>query len=253
MSVSMSTATLVAFCLALVRSSAFLAAMPLFNGGWLPMRVRMGLGMAIALTLTSSYEGTVTYTGLPQLIVQLVVQALAGIALGFSVMVVFSAVQAAGELIDLQVGFSFGSQLDPFSGAVSAPIARLYQMVGMASVFAAGGHVLVLRGFLRSVKAVPLGGMDYAALGDHLLSLLSSVLVAAIEISLPMLAAMFCAEVALGLLGKAAPQLNVLVLGFAVKSFIAFALLIVIIAVVPGASSSLIERGLRAGLSVMRP
>jgi flagellar biosynthetic protein FliR len=251
--VAMNQGTLIAFFMALVRSSAFLAATPLFNGKWLPMRIRIGLAMAISLGLVSSFDGTITYTGLPSLLLLLVQQALAGVALGLCVAIVFSGVQVAGELLDLQVGFSFGAQLDPLSGTMSSPIARFYQMVGMAVVFAAGGHVMVLRGFLRSVQAVPLGGLDLARLGDHLLSLTSSVLVAAIEISLPLIAALFCAEVALGLLGKAAPQLNVLVLGFALKALIAFVLLAVIIAALPGASSSLIERGLRAGLSAMVP
>lgn len=253
MSVSMNPATLVAFFMALVRTTAFLAATPLFNGGWLPMRVRTGLAMAISLSLTASYSGSVTFTGVVPLLFALFVQALAGLALGLCVAIVFSAIQVAGELIDLQVGFSFGSQLDPLSGSMAAPVARYYQMVGMAVVFAAGGHVLVLRGFIRSVQAVPLGGLNLATLGDHLLSLTSSVLVAAIEISLPLIAALFCAEVALGLLGKAAPQLNVLVLGFALKALIAFVLLAVIISVLPGASTSLIERGLRAGLSALVP
>jgi flagellar biosynthetic protein FliR len=209
--------------------------------------------MAISLALTSSFSGSVTFTTVPQLLGMLVVQAVAGLALGLCVAIVFSGIQVAGELIDLQVGFSFGSQLDPLSGTMAAPVARFYQMVGMGVVFAAGGHVLVLHGFLRSVQAVPLGGLNMATLGDHLLSLTSSVLVAAIEISLPLIAALFCSEVALGLLGKAAPQLNVLVLGFALKALIAFILLAVIIAALPGASTSLLERGLRAGLSALVP
>ena len=251
MRVSADPDVLVGFCLALVRSSAFLTACPVFNGPWIPFRIRVGLAMAVSLVLMSAYRTVDAPAGLGEFVVALVAQALAGAALGICVLVAFAAVQAAGDLIDLQIGFSFGGQLDPLSGVVSAPVARMFQMVGVAVVFAANGHLLLLHGFLRSVRSVPVGGVDVARAGEQLLGLVSSVLVAAIEIALPLVATMLCAEVVLGLLGKAAPQLNVLVLGFAAKTAIAVVLLVVILVALPEATMSLVERGLRAGFEVL--
>ncbi|MBI5088970.1 MAG: flagellar biosynthetic protein FliR, partial [Actinobacteria bacterium] len=177
-------------------------------------------------------------------------QLLAGFALGFFVFMIFSVVQSAGELIDLQVGFSLGGVIDPLSGNNSTPIGRLHQLLGLAILFAINGHVIVARAFIRSVEVAPMGTLDLSRLAESAVKLIAVLLAAAIEIALPVLTALFCTEVALGLLGKAAPQLNILVIGFAVKSLIAFGLLGATLVLLPEAVESLLGRGVRAGLSV---
>lgn len=248
MQVTANTALLGSFLLALVRCTAFLFACPFFNGPWVPYRVRIGLGMALALPMTIHFRDIPLPDTTGAWIVAFVVQTMAGIVVGLSLLIVFAGVQAAGELIDLQVGFSYSGTVDPVAGVTSTPVARIVQMTSTAVVFAAGGHLLVIRGFLRTVEAVPLGRIDIAQFGSSALALASTVFLAAIEIALPVLAALFCAEVALGLLGKAAPQMNILVIGFAAKSAITIALLALVLAAEPGAITALLERGLRAGM-----
>src|SRR5690606_7223042 len=175
---------------------------------------------------------------------------LAGFALGLFVYVIFSAVQTAGELIDLQVGFSMGGIIDPLSGNNSTPIGRMHQLLGMAILFAINGHVLIVRAFIRSVEVAPLGQVDLASVAQQLSELVAVLLAASIEIALPVLTALFCTEVALGFLGKAAPQLNILVIGFAVKSMVAFALLGATLVLLPESVESLLGRGLRAAFSI---
>ena len=159
----------------------------------------------------------------------------------------FSAIQGAGELIDLQVGFSLGAVLDPLSGNNASPIGRFHQLLALTMMFAINGHVLVVRGFLRSVEAVPTGEIDLGVLAGELVGLLGTFLTAAVEIGLPVLAALFCTEIALGLLGKAAPQLNILVLGFAAKTFVAVTLLGLTLTALPETTESLIGQAVRAG------
>ena len=81
------------------------------------------------------------------------------------VFVIFSAVQSAGELIDLQVGFSLGGVIDPLSGNNSTPIGRFHQLLGLAILFAINGHVIVARAFIRSVEVAPMGQLDSAQSG----------------------------------------------------------------------------------------
>ena len=188
----------------------------------------------------------------PELVGMLFAQLLAGFTLGFFVFVIFSAVQSAGELIDLQVGFSLGGVIDPLSGNTSTPIGRLHQLLGVAIMFAIDGHVFVVRAFIRSVEMSPLGGLDTASVGENIARLVATLLAAAIEIALPMLTALFLTEVALGFLGKAAPQLNILVIGFAVKTFLAFSLLGATLLLLPGSVDSLLGKGVRAAMEVFR-
>ena len=225
---------------------------PPFASPAIPKRLRVGLATAISFTIAATIGGDhVASLALGPFLVALLTQLLAGVALGFTVSFLFSAIQSAGDLIDLQIGFSLGAVLDPISGASASPVGRLHQLLAVTILFAIDGHVMIVRGYLRSVEAVPLGTLDLSELGRQLLELLGVFLAAAIEIGLPVLAALFIAEIALGLLGKAAPQLNILVLGFAVKAFVAIALLSLTLALLPQSVESLVGRALRAGAEAL--
>lgn len=243
-------AALVGFCLVLVRAGAWVAVCPPFNMPAIPVRVRAGFAVAMALVLAERVGSQVDDLSTGSLVGALFTQMLAGFALGFFVFVILSAVQSAGELIDLQVGFSLGGIIDPMSGNMSAPIGRLHQLLGLAVLFAINGHVIVARAFIRSVEVAPLGQMDSGNIAQSLAKLVAVLLSASIEIALPVLTALFLTEVALGFLGKAAPQLNILVIGFAVKSMVAFALLGATLVLLPEAVESLLVRSLRAALGV---
>ena len=91
---------------------------------------------------------------------------------------------------------------------------------------------------------------NYDSFTYNLVQLFGVLLRASLEIALPILTALFCAEVALGLLGKAAPQLNILVIGFAVKATLAFGLLGATLALLPETVESLFGKALRAAMSV---
>lgn len=245
-------ATIVGFCLVLVRSSAFVALCPPFNSPALPARIRVGFAVALSFLLAGKIGASVTDVSMSALISGFASQFIAGLGLAAFLFVIFQALQSAGELIDLQVGFSMAALLDPISGNMSAPIGRLHQLLGTTILFAINGHVLVVRAFVESVHAAPLGKIDTGALAEGLIHMLVMMLVAAIEIALPVITALFLTEVALGLLGKAAPQLNILVIGFGVKAMIAFSLLATTLVLLPGSTESLIGQGIRAAGKIFR-
>lgn len=243
-------ATLVGFCLVLVRAGTWVAICPPFNTPAIPVRIRVGIAVSIALVLAHDVGREVQSVETPQLVGMMFTQALAGFTLGFFVFVIFTAIQSAGELIDLQVGFSLGGVIDPLSGNTSTPIGRLHQLLGVAILFAINGHVLVVRAFIRSVEMAPMGNLDTTKIAENIARLVATLLAAALEIALPMLTALFITEVALGFLGKAAPQLNILVIGFAVKTFLAFTLLGATLVLLPDTVDSLLGRGIRTAMEV---
>jgi flagellar biosynthesis protein FliR len=241
---------LVGFCLVLVRAGAWVAICPPFNTPAIPARVRVGIAVSMAVVMARQVGEQVESVETVALVGALFTQLLAGFTLGLFVYVIFSAVQSAGELIDLQVGFSFGGVIDPMSGNMSTPIGRLHQLLGVAILFAINGHILVVRAFIRSVEVAPLGHLDGAKVTETLAKLVATLLGAAIEIALPVLTALFLTEVALGFLGKAAPQLNILVIGFAVKTFVAFSLLGATLILLPETVNSLLGQSVRAVMEV---
>lgn len=245
-------ATIVGFCLVLVRSSAFVMLCPPFNSPAVPARIRVGFAVALSFLLAGKIGESVTDVSTSSLVAGFGSQFIAGLGLAAFVFIIFQALQSAGELIDLQVGFSMGAMLDPLSGNMSAPIGRFHQLLGVTILFAINGHVLVVRAFVESVNAAPLGKVDTGALAQGVVHMLGVLLVAAVEIALPVVTALFLAEVALGLLGKAAPQLNILVIGFGVKALIAFSLLATTLVLLPGSTESLVGQGIRAAGKIFR-
>lgn len=252
MSFSFEPSLLVGFCLVLVRATAWVSISPPFNTPAIPVRVRVGFAVALAFLLARVVGPEVQDLSTPALVGALFTQIIGGLALGAFVFVVFSGVQAAGDLIDLQVGFSLGGVIDPLSGNMAAPMGRLYQLMGLAFLFAINGHISIVSAFVQSVEVAPLGKVDIAAVASGLTEMVVVMFSSAIQIALPILTALFCTEVALGLLGKAAPQLNILVIGFAVKALIAFMLLGATLVLLPGSVDSLIGRGLSEAAEVFR-
>jgi len=247
MNLSIAAPQLMGFALALIRTTAWISICPPFNSPAIPRRIRVGLATAIALLLADTVSDAVDVNAQTGEFLLLVVgQIGAGLALGFIVFMIFSVIQSAGELIDLQIGFALGAVLDPLSGTSAAPIGRFHQLLAVTILFLIDGHTMVVRGYMRSVEAVPLGGIDLGELAQELISLFGAFLIAAVEIGLPVLAALFMAEIALGLLGKAAPQMNILVIGFAAKAFISFGLLSITVVAMPNSVESILGRAFRS-------
>lgn len=240
---------LLGFCLGLVRAAAWVSFSPPFSAMALPVRVRLAFSMALALSVAGRLaDPSLLDSDIIGLIGVLLAQAFSGAALGFAVHVLFAALAAAGDMIDSLAGFAIGATIDPLTGAGSSPFARLYQLLGVAFLFATGGHLLVVRGFIRSVE---LGTLELSSLGafaSGLLQLLGVMLLAALEIAIPVLAALFLAEVALGLISRAAPQLNVYVMGFALKTVIALVLASATLTMLGSAAESLVGRAVMSAL-----
>ena len=214
--------------LAGVRIAAFLIIAPPFAHRAVPGQVKAmlagGLGIAAApraaeaaqaagLTPGNSIEsGTASFLG------EVLLQVLVGLALGFLVSLIFTAVQAAGSLIDLFGGFSLAQTYDPLSKTNGAQFSRLYQLTALVLLFASDAYQVLITGLMHSFDALPLGAtIDLGTLAETLTSGVSGMVVASMQIAGPLVAVLFLADVGLGLLTRVAPALNAFALGFPLK------------------------------------
>lgn len=233
---------LVGFFFALVRTGAWIAIAPPFSSSAIPVRVKVALSATLALVLAPGFEGGPEDLETAAFFAGLLYQVLVGAVLGFGVLLLFSAVQAAGQLIDLSSAFSSATMYDPFSNAAASPMGRLYQILAITILFVIDGHLMLVRGLLASFDAAPLEGLRLDDTARFVIRDLSTFFVAAIQIAFPMLAALFLAEVVLGLLSRAAPQLNILVIGFNVKVLLLLALGGFALAVLPVSVERIVEQ-----------
>jgi flagellar biosynthetic protein FliR len=208
----------------------------------------LSVGMALAvlprLDLVAT-ESTGEFVG------DLVLEAVVGAALGFLVSLVFSAVQAAGNLIDLFGGFQLAQAFDPQNMTAGAQFSRLYNMTCLVLLFVSGAYQLLIGGLARSFDAVPPGtGLDLAAMAQAATTGLSDMFVAALQIGGPLLVVLFLTDVGLGLLTRVSPALNAFAMGFPLKilmtvTFAGFAYL-----ALPGVVNDLARRAVEAVLGV---
>lgn len=244
-------ALIVAFVLGVVRASAWLVLVPPFGTSAIPVQVKVGLAAALALPVAPRLAETPAPLDVPSLVAAVLLQVAVGLTLGFITMLAFAAVQAAGSLIDMFAGFTIAQAFDPLSGEQSALFGRFYQLLAATLLFAINGHVLLFRGFLTSFDAVGLQPPPLGRIAQAVVDGLDDFMLAAIEIAAPLLAALFLAEVGLGLLSRAAPQMNVFLLGFPLKILLTLGLVGLVLPVLPAVVEVLAERSVRAGNAIV--
>ena len=202
----------------------FVVASPLF-ARTMPVHGRLALTLALGLSLAEPVDALPATTAV--LMGLAVVNVVVGVVLGFITGVVFQLFAVAGSMIDITSGMSVSAIFDPGMGNQAAVFSRLFNQVAVALFVLVGGLPLLVGGLALSVRAIPLDGRLDASAGlvDLVVELISTLMVAAIELALPVLAALFVTELVLGLASRFAPQANVFMLGLPAKLLITVSLI----------------------------
>ncbi|MDR6552804.1 flagellar biosynthetic protein FliR [Paenibacillus qinlingensis] len=158
---------------------------------------------------------------------------LIGVLLGFLVYLFFTVVQAAGSFMDMQIGISMASIIDPLTGASTPLIGNLKYMIAVLLFLSFDGHHYLIRAIIDSYKWVPIDNALFShiydgQISDFLLKSLSRMFYLSFQLAAPIVAALFLADLGLGLLTRVAPQFNVFVIGAPLKMILGFVLLVII-------------------------
>jgi flagellar biosynthetic protein FliR len=243
--------TLAALLLATARAAGFVMLAPPFNTRAIPAPVKGALALALSVALVDRVA-----VGLPQpttgfLVVTAVTEVAIGAALGFVVQLFFTAVQIAGELLDVTGGFMLQPAYDPLAMTMNSVMGKLHTLLATTLLFTSGGHLLLVRGFATSYEGLPVsGGFPADSIGAVVLTAFSMMFMAAVQIAGPMVAVLMLADVALALLSRAAPALNIFAIGFPVKIMLTLTLLGLTFPLLPSALDALLEQATRAVISI---
>jgi flagellar biosynthesis protein FliR len=248
---SISEAALSGYLLALVRATAWLFIVPPFGGRTIPTQVKVGFAAALALTAGPHLAVHAVPLDVVPLVGAAVLQVAVGVALGYVGVILFGVVQAAGSLIDAFSGFNMAQMVDPTSTGMTSVFGRFYQVLATTILFTINGHVLIVRGFLASFDATSLNSIDMDRFVELVTMDLGRFFVAALEISAPLVAALLLTELALAVLSRAAPQMNVFMLGMPLKMLVTISLGALALPLLPSAVEGLIEPMIRQGLQVV--
>ncbi len=246
MKLSLDPELFMAFLLASTRCIAWLSIAPPFRGT-VPPKIRAGLGLSLGIALAPhlSKEPNLPTDDFSSILGAFLFQVGIGLALGFVVYLVFQAATAAGSMIDYFSGLTSSQLFNPMSGSSDGPMTRFYTMIVTAVMVVTGGHLLLVAGLARSFDAAPVGGLRVDRLAVILTAGVGNFLLAALQIGAPLLGALFVTELLLSLASRAAPQLNILVLGFGAKSLVLISVSTVaiplLVAVVPRLTNAAVE------------
>ena len=243
-------AWVVAFFFPLARILAVLATAPPFNNPALTARVRLLLGLAITIGIAPvlpSISPLDPASGAGLLL--LAQQMLIGFAMGFAMRLVFSAVDMAGNLISLQMGLGFASSYDPQTAGQTAVISEFLGLLALLVFMAINGHLMVIATLTHSFSVIPIGGPRLAATTwSSLANSAAIVFSAGLFLVLPIIVALMISNLALAILSRAAPQLNLMVIGFPLTIALGFAALLFGLSYMGTPLQELFENGLQSML-----
>lgn len=216
-----------AFMWPLTRILGIFTSAPLFSHAGLPLQSRVGLAVFIALLVApalppSPEQDILSGYGL----LMVVQQFLIGVAIGFVMSLIFSGIEMAGELMGMSMGLGFATFYDPQSKGRSSVISQFFSLLALLLFMAADFHLLLLQSLVHSFRSLPI---EVNALHSDSFKLLAfwgtNIFSIGIQLSLPLVTALLMVNLALGVLTRAAPQLNLFGIGFPITMTVGFVML----------------------------
>jgi flagellar biosynthesis protein FliR len=218
----------VLFTLVLARVGGLVATAPIFGTSAVPMRVRTLVAIALTLLLAPlQWNAAVEYPGdMAGYALLLGSEAVVGACLGFGVMILVYAMGLAGELVGYAGGLSIADALDPSTEESVPHFSRLLILLALCVFLCIGGHRTVMAGLLDTFEAIPPGTcVNPHALLDASTTLVTQSFSLGIRAAAPAVTALLLATIALGLISRTLPQLNVTAVGFGLNAMLTFAVL----------------------------
>jgi flagellar biosynthetic protein FliR len=201
-----------------LRTLALLSGAPVLSLRIIPVRVKVGLALLIALAAQASLPPMpVLPLDSPGALMMVAQQVVIGLTLGFSARVVFAAVEFAGELIGLQMGLNFAGFFNPATGSQGTATARFFGTIGSLLFVVLNGHLLLMLAVVRSFEAFPVS--------DHPLSVITTlqpqvwggeIFKLGLWIALPIIAMLLFVNLVLGVISRVAQQIQIFSVGFAI-------------------------------------
>ena len=222
------------FLLIFGRMSGLFLIAPIFSSRQIPGRIKVLL--IILLSGTMAYFVPVQYainiSSPAYFIAALIVEILVGFTIGFVAFIVFAAIQTAGQVMDMQMGFAIVNVVDPQSGTQIPLMGNLTQIIALLMYLAIDGHYYLLQAIVQSYKVIPVLGLSFNNhFFDLLIEVTASMFIIAVKISAPIVIAVLTTDIAMGFIARTVPQMNVFIVGLPLKILIGIVTLFILLPV----------------------
>lgn len=239
----------------MMRIGAMFISMPVIGTRLVPTRVKIIISLVLSVVVLPLLPDLpqVEALSLEGLLVS-VQQILIGLSMGFTMQLVFGALMIAGEAIAMSMGLGFASMVDPTNGVSVPVISQFFVILGTLLFLALGGHLMLIQLLVNSFESLPIATTGVGR--DSFWALVSwgsQMFIGALWVAIPALISMLVITLSMGVMTRAAPQLNIFSVGFPVSMFMGF---IILILVIPGflpRFNQMMLQAMKLSLSIVTP
>ena len=218
-------ASVLSLLLTMMRVSIVLFMLPVFSTNNIPMQVKGAITIVFCLGVwpNLALNGAVMPEHPFDVAIMMLGEAVLGLVLGMAVNFLFMGIQAGGELLGFQMGFTMINIADPLTGNQTGATAFFLWMVSLLVFLGLDGHLYMIKGFMASFDLVPPGQLFIGPMIlRQIMYLASQMFVLALQIAAPVMVALFLVEVSLGLMARTSPQIPIMEFGFPIKIVVGF-------------------------------
>jgi len=236
-----------------LRTLALFSAAPAFSSIAIPARAKVAFAFIVACLLAAVVKQSAPLTLSWATVVLAADQVLVGLAIGFAMQLALAAMAFAGDLIGVQMGFGFAGLLDVQNRFEVPVMSDFFGLVGLLLFIGLNGHLILLGVLVKSFEVVPIApGRAIAAEGWHALVGAGAMLFQmGVWLALPVIAILLAAQLAIALLSRVTPQINIMSIGFSVFMWVGIAATIALLPFFVPAVEHMIETGLKLSAAAM--
>jgi flagellar biosynthetic protein FliR len=224
------------YLLMFVRVVTMLALLPIFGANYIPVQIKAALGLLLTSVLFSvqlaaglpEFPGNFT---LPLFAMLVVKEALVGLAVGFTSSFLFTAVQFAGRMVDTEMGFGFVEVVDPFTEEQTTVLGQFQVILFTILFLLINGHYFMLITVQKSFEIIPMFTAVFPGgkLTDHITAMTADVFILGLKLSAPIFVTLLLTELAMGIVARTVPQMNIFFVGLPLKIFVGIGTMLIVL------------------------
>ena len=246
-------AWVVTILIPLVRILGFVAIAPFFGNQAISMPIKVAMGILLAMMIAPAAPAMpiVDLLSLGGILI-IAEQMIIGLAIGLMMQIIFSAIEMAGQVSGMTMGFGFATSYDPQSAGSTIVISQLMGILALLVFLSMNGHLIMISALLESFYAFPvtaeprmIDGMTIAIWGAKLFSI-------SLQLSLPIVATLLITNLALGILTKSSPQLNIFGIGFPITLCVGFVVIMLMLPTMAAPYQYILEQGMAASKTMLK-
>ncbi|HEU5140242.1 MAG TPA: flagellar biosynthetic protein FliR [Bacillales bacterium] len=244
-----------AFLLLFIRVVSFFVTVPFFSYRNIPSTAKIGLAFFLAWIMYFTVHPDPIEIDMMFFLLA-GKEAFVGLAIGLIAMILIYAVQVAGSFIDLQMGFAIANVFDPQTGIQSPLIGKFLYTFAILFMLSVNAHYLLIDGIFYSYQFIPLESLDIhfgsGSLAELATETFTKMFVIAFQMAVPVVGSLFLVDIALGIVARTVPQVNVFIVGLPLKILVSFAVLIIVLPLFMGLVHELVGDVVSAMRGLMR-